>query len=82
MSIVCNINRKENVFRLNEIKVYTSEELKDKMELDLNQHLKQVVEMPSMLGVSLRMDYESIASISDWYVNKKTLSIILAEILN
>jgi len=28
------------------------------------------------------MDYESIASISDWYVNKKKLSIILAEILN
>ncbi|WP_157466019.1 hypothetical protein [Bacillus cereus] len=56
--------------------------MKDKMELDLNQHLKQVVEMPSMLGVSLRMDYESIASISDWYVNKKKLSIILAEILN
>ncbi|EAO57197.1 hypothetical protein RBTH_07169 [Bacillus thuringiensis serovar israelensis ATCC 35646] len=53
------------------MKIYTAEELDEEMEEHLQQGLKEAVAMKRMLGVEPDKGYEYESSVLDWYVNGK-----------
>lgn len=53
---------------ITEIKVHTSEELKENMEQHLQQHLKEAVTLSKLLGAEPNREHENINIIADWYV--------------
>lgn len=54
-----------------DMKIYTTEELIKEMEEHLQKSLKEAVAMKRMLGVEADKDYEYESSVFDWYVNGK-----------